>query len=177
MTTSKKNNDVDALAAEPSDLTLVSGTVVEVQRLRTRQLFKLMKIVTRGASAALEDMELPGADADTSDFTVKLLGAVIASIPEAEEETIEFLLSMVLPKGTIHKPRSKADLAHNRAIFDELTDELYNPEIEDTINLLTHIIETEAEDMQRLGKQLLQIIQTTTKSPAVSSSSPKTSES
>jgi hypothetical protein len=177
MTTKNTNKDVDALSADPTELTLASGTVVNVQRLRTRQLFKLLKIVTRGAGAALETMSLPDADSDTSEFTVQLLGAVIASVPEAEDETVEFIQSMVLPKGTILKAKTKSDLVHNRALFDELSDELYNPEIEDTIAILTRIIETEAEDMQRLGKQLLQIIQTTTKSQKASSSSPENLES
>jgi hypothetical protein len=102
------NTDIDTLASEPVPITLESGTEILIERLKTRQLMRLLKIVTTGAGDVLTELKF-SADMDTAEFTGQLLGAVILSIPEAEDETIDFLKTMVLPKGLIADPKSKPE--------------------------------------------------------------------
>jgi hypothetical protein len=156
------NTDVDILNETPTDVELEDGRIVVVQRLKTRQLFKLLKIVTAGGVAgSLSGLSLPGPDEDTSDFANQLMAIVAFSIPEAEDEAIEFIQSMVLPKGTNLTPKSKADRQANQDLFDDLEIYLANPEIEDTISIIETIIRTESKDIQRLGKRLMSTFKVT----------------
>ena len=88
------NNDVDAILAEPQILTLESGLPINVLRIRTRATMSLLKILTRGAGEALATIRF-GEGTSQEEFTGQLLGAVILSIPEAEDETIEFIQRVV----------------------------------------------------------------------------------
>ena len=45
-------NELDALDPDTAIVTLSTGTQVQVARLKSRQFFKLLRIVTRGASPA-----------------------------------------------------------------------------------------------------------------------------
>jgi hypothetical protein len=172
------NTDVDILNETPTEVTLEDGRVVVVQRLKTRQLFKLLKIVTAGGVAgSLSSLSLPGPDEDTSEFANQLMAIVAFSIPEAENEAIEFIQSMVLPKGTILKPKSKADREANAELFADLEDYLYNPDIEDTISIIETIIRTESKDIQRLGKRLMSTFKVTQGSKPVEKPSDEPSDS
>lgn len=166
MTTAKKSepivsNDVDALdPAQPThidSLVLSSGTTVNIEKLRTRQLFKLLKILTRGAGPLLGELDLdPNGDADN--FVTQLLTLIAFSIPEAEDEAIEFIQSMVTDPRTIARPRNKDEKATNAALQFDLEDELANPELEDTLAIVEAIVKNEAGDIQSLGKRLISML-------------------
>ena len=66
-------SETDVLLAEPTPLVLSSGLGVYVERLRTRQLMKLLKILTHGAGEALGDLLSEGTEGDVA---ARLLGAV-----------------------------------------------------------------------------------------------------
>ena len=102
MTTVKE--DIDAIAAEPQELTLESGFPIKVLRIRTRATMSLLKILTRGAGEALMAIRV-GSDTSQDEFVGTLLGAVVMSIPEAEDETVEFINRIVEPAKLIDKPR------------------------------------------------------------------------
>jgi hypothetical protein len=149
-----EESELDRLDPQSSEVKLVSGFLVEVVRLRTRQLFRLMRILTKGAGPALTQLNF-GQDAEQ--FGGQLLGIIIMAIPDAEQETIGFLQSMCKPAGLIDKGAaalSKAEAKHNDDLFARFTDETFNPELEDTIALLERIVENEAPDLQALGKKL-----------------------
>lgn len=162
MTTKKTSvavpEDVDALAPSPEFLTLDSGLVVRVERLRTRGMFKLLKIVTRGAGPIFAQMPLDFDD--TEKFMGQLLAVVVMAIPEAEEETIEFLRFMVVPEAYDEYAKSKADQQKNVELFEELSRELDDPALTDSIAIISKIIENEAHDIQALGKQLAALVKT-----------------
>jgi hypothetical protein len=157
------NTDIDTLASEPFPLTLESGTEILVQRLKTRQLMRLLKIITRGAGDVLTELKF-SSDMDAEMFTGQLLGAVILSIPEAEDETIDFVKTMVLPATYIEAPRTPAEREANEVHLLALSNELDNPELGDLVTIMEQIITNEAQHMLALGKRLALLLKVQQKS-------------
>lgn len=160
MTTKKPaNTDVETLTSKPSTVTLVSGTEVEVQRLKTIQTFALMKILTAGMAGSIGEL-LFSSDPDETEeeregsFAIRLIGTMLLAIPEATEETIDFVKSMVSPADLIKTPTSRGDKEFNLARFDALYEELNNPELEDLISIVERVIEVESPNIRALGKRL-----------------------
>lgn len=157
--------DVDALTAESDEnLTLSSGFVVRVERLKTRGMFKLLKIVTRGAMPMLSSGSLDFDDAEA--FVQQLLAVVVMAIPEAEQEAIEFIQSMVVPTEFDENAKTADQKQKNKELFDRLVTELDDPEIDDTISIIERIVANEAADIQALGKRLGSILKTQIKTSA-----------
>src|ERR1051325_7998633 len=99
-------SEIDALDPVPERVTLISGTVVELESLRSRQFFKFLRIITIGALPALRDGKLFSTDAvDEGEFASRLIAAMVMAVPNAEDETIEWLMSMVRPVGMIRGRR------------------------------------------------------------------------
>lgn len=147
--------EIDALVSEDPVLKLpASGIEVRILSLKTRQFFRLVKIITRGAGTALQDFRLDASQSQ-DEFAGKLIAVVLLSVPEAEDEAIQFIQSMVEPVGLIDGPAmTPADRAHNDKLWEPHRFELYNPELEDTVTVLEKIVEREAADIQSLGKRL-----------------------
>lgn len=147
------NTDIDTIASEPTPLTLESGFEIKIARLKTRALMALLKILTRGASEVLATLRF---DADTpqEEFTGQLLGATILAIPEAEDETVEFIQRMVTPAGLKEGRLSKADIQKNVELEAELRRELDDPELTDLVTIVSEIITAEAPHIRALGNQL-----------------------
>lgn len=151
------NIDIDTLSQEPTPVTLVSGLEIKIERLRTRALMALLKILTRGAGAVLGELQF---DSETSSeaFVGQLLGAVIVAIPEAEDETVEFINRMVTPvlkEGRL----SKADIAANADLEVQLRTELADPDLDDLLTIFSEIINIEGPHILALGKRLGVLIQ------------------
>ena len=142
-----------SIVGETTKLTLESGLEVNIERLRTRQLMRLLKIITVGAGDALTTITL-GEDSSQEQFTSSLIAAIIFAIPEAEDETIEFLLSMVSPVGVVERAKTKRDREANEELYEELYREFQNPELEDTVEIISRVIELEAPHILSLGKRL-----------------------
>lgn len=161
MTTKKTSavpNDVDALSPSPDSLTLESGLVVHVERLKTRGMFKLLKIVTRGAGPIIMQMPLDFNNSEA--FVSQLMGVIVMAIPEAEDEAIDFIRSMVTPSEYNPEAKTKTDIQRNKDLFEELMRELDDPEPSDTIAIISKIVENEAGNIQALGKQLAAVLKT-----------------
>lgn len=147
-------SDVDRLAPEPVERKLSTGSVVRIERLRTRQFFKLMRIITSGAGHMLMEYRLDG-DLNDKEFTGRLLGLVLLALPEAEQESIEFLQSMCVPVGLIEgRNLSAADKERNTELLTNYRAAMDNPELEDTLEIIETIVRVEAPDLQKLGKRL-----------------------
>jgi hypothetical protein len=148
------NTDIDTLAPEATPVALVSGTQIKVERLKTRALMSLLKILTRGASEVLPTLSFDP-NTSTEAFTGQLLGAVIIAIPEAEDEAVEFINRMVFPAGLHDGARLTAiEKAENEQAEAELRLELVDPEIDDLVTILEQIIKVEAPHIVALGKRL-----------------------
>lgn len=147
-------NDLKTIDPDPIQITLSTGTVVELQALKMRQFFKLMRIVSHGAGPSLMSTRI-SLDDPQDVFIIKLVSLVMFSIPDAEDETVEFLQSMVRPTGLIeNRSLNKQDKERNIELWAAFEAELYNPEPEDFVTLLEAIINNEAKDLQALGKRV-----------------------
>jgi hypothetical protein len=145
--------EVEAILLEPQSVTLASGTEVRVLRLKTRQLMKLMRILTTGAGTALAEIQFD-ADTPTDVIVPQLIALVAFSIPEAEEETIDFVRSMVEPANLIHDPRSKPEHEVNADLLSALDAELNNPELDDLMSIIETVAKVEGPHLASLGKRL-----------------------
>lgn len=147
--------DVEVIVPEDETVTLSTGTVVNIQPLKARQFFKLLRIVTHGAGGMLLNVQFSAEDSPEA-FGAKLLALLGFAIGDAEDEVIDFLLSMVEPVG-IKSGRNitKADREANKVLIEDLSAELYNPEVEDLVTLVEAIVIREAADLQALGKRLM----------------------
>ncbi len=162
------NPELDSL--DPQDegpVTLDSGTQVTINRLRTREMLSLLRVLTRGAGGALADLDFSG---ETTDFAARLLGVAIVSIPEAEDETITFVQRMVAPVGLIEGRRlSKPEQEINQEKWADLAAQVENPELEDLFTIVERVIKVEAPHMQALGKKFAFLIQTATRTGTTTS--------
>ncbi len=148
------NKDIDIIAADPTPLTLESGFEIHIERLRTRALMSLLKILTRGAAEVLPSLRF-GEDVSQEEFTGQLLAAIVLAIPEAEEETIAFVNRMVTPAGLVTEGRlTKQDVINNAQLEEELRAQLNDPELSDLVTILSQIITVEAPHIIALGNQL-----------------------
>lgn len=172
------NTDIDTLASEPSDLlTLESGFQVRVVRLKTRQLMSLLKILTAGMGGAIGSIISVGADGDAQDFAGQLLGGMLVSIPEAEEETIEFVKRMVEPGNLIEDAKTPQERESNDDQYTKLDILLDNPELDDLFTIVARIVEVEAPHIQALGKSLAVLIKAKSLSDTAKQGSKKSSGS
>ncbi len=149
--------ELDALDPVPEQVTLESGFVIELERLKARQFFKLLRIVTgSGALSQLANAGLFSMEGQTeADFTAQFVTVVLMSIPEAEDETIDFIRAMARPSGLrTGRKLNKQDEDHNLRLFLEFDQELNNPELDDLISIIEAIVRREASDIQALGKRL-----------------------
>src|SRR4051812_16887233 len=92
----KETKDIEVIIDEGDVVSLSTGTQVLIQPLKSRQFFKLLRIVTHGAGGLLMNMNFSGDDSPEQ-FAAKLLAIVGYAIPDAEDEVIDFLNSMVKP--------------------------------------------------------------------------------
>lgn len=164
MTTKETSNDVDALSPEPDTVTLESGFVVRVDHLKTRGMLKLLKIVTRGGGPIL--MQMPMDFEDPQTFMKQFLAVVVMAIPEAEDETIEFVRFMVTPAEYNSEARAqdKAALQKNEDLFKRLAEEFDDPDPLDFLTVIEKIVENESADILALGKRLAAVLKIQTAS-------------
>jgi hypothetical protein len=155
------DDELDRIDPIPEYLTLKGGIEVHLLPLRTRQLFKLLRIITHGAGQQLLTSGIDFND-DAQVFIQKLLGLVLFSIPDAEQEAIDFLQAMVEPGDLCEKQvrdMTKAEREGNIASWTTLNMELYNPDPSDTIDIIEVIVQRESGDLQALGKRLRQFLE------------------
>ena len=172
MTTS---DEIEPISDDPYHVYLPGlDETVGIEQLRTRQLFKFLKILTVGAGPALADLNI-SADTEEAELTQQLLMVLLVSVPEAEDEVIDFIRSMLRPDGLIDPVRSKADTAKNVELYSELYAKLQNPLPQDTIAILIQVVKNEAPNMIALGKSLAALIPTVSSAAKPKTSSKKSS--
>lgn len=147
--------ELHVLDPTPEPVKLADGTVVEIQDLKTRQFFKLLRIITRGSMPMFADGDFFNVDGDAEEFTRRLLSVLILSIPDAEDEAIDFLRSLVRPAGLIEgRKLNKADAERNAELTARVDLVLDNPELDDLVTIIETVVRREAADIQALGKRL-----------------------
>jgi hypothetical protein len=153
-------SELDRLDPQPVLCKMSTGFQLEIVRMRTRQFFRLLRVLTHGAGPALMQTGLDF-KADSSEFATKLLVLTVMSIPDAESEAVQFLSSMCKPAGIVEKTAaqlSKQETEANQALWAQFAEEMHNPELEDTIDLIEIIITQEAPELQALGKKLQRVM-------------------
>lgn len=142
-----EKDEIEALLSTPNGpFELSSGTAVVVRQMNLREFLRLLRIISRGAGATLGSISL---DFDNPDqFVQTLLAMILFAVPEAEQETVEFIQTIVEPANLARDP--KLALEQRGALLDELD----NPDLEDMINILGVIVASEGRDLQKLGKRL-----------------------
>lgn len=147
---------------------LSTGYALDIMRLKTRQLFRLLKVLTHGAGPALMQNNLDFGG-DSQEFGQRLLALVIMSVPDAENEFIEFLASMCQPHGLVVRKGgklNKQETEDNTALWARFNEELHNPEPMDLLDVVEVVIKQESPDLQALGKRLAALFSTFSKTGA-----------
>lgn len=168
-------NEIDSLDPIPEVVTLESGFRIRIESLKARQFFKLLRIVTHGALPGMQKAGLFDSmdELDTDEFMGRLLSITLLSIPDAEDETIEFIRAMVYPDGlTERKALNKQDAERNALLWEALDAEMDNPELDDVVTIVEAIIKRESEDIQALGKRLASMFKLAEKTGQIPSTSP-----
>ena len=157
-------DELEVFDPSPSTITLSTGTVVEIEGLKTRQFFKLLRIITRGALPQLQDMSLfnmKDGEMDSGEFAGRLISLLLLSIPEAENEAIDFVQAMCRPVGLIQRRSgiklNKQEVAQNTDKWAAVITELDNPSLDDLVSVIEAIVNAEAGDLLALGKRLRQM--------------------
>lgn len=148
--------EISRILPDSTQITLSNGVLVNVERLRTRQFLKLLKILTRGAGTMLMEYRLDG-DLTSEEFQGRLIALVGLSIPEAEEEAIDFLKAMTVPVGLkpgTDRQLSDFDKKANQGLWAGYEEAMVNPDLDDLINIIELVVRAESGDMQRIGKRL-----------------------
>jgi hypothetical protein len=149
--TEPARTEPEILLADPEPFKLESGRLINLNPLKMRELLKLMRIITRGAAPMLGTL-FQSHNLDNPDrFAEQLLALLIFAIPEAEDETIDFLRAMV------KAPEPWLDPPHNKRPNPDYADfliELNNPDPLDFITIFEEIITREKDDLASLGKRL-----------------------
>jgi hypothetical protein len=171
--------EMDALDPQARFLTLEDGMEVEVVPLKTRQLFRMLRILTHSAGGRLLDFNF---NLSAEDFTERLVVLFALSIPDAEDETIEFLRSMVQPAGLMGKGKSdrqlnKQEREHNDAAWAKVNAVMFNPDPMDTMSLIEAIVRLESPHLQSLGKALAAMLPTALRAELSGRTPPTSSES
>ena len=154
------DSELDRLDPQPVECKFSTGFTVDVVRMRTRQFFRLLRVLTHGAGPAVMRSGL-NFGAGGAEFTQQLLTLVIMSIPDAEQEAVQFLASMCRPAGLPDKPDTaltKQERESNQALWDQFNEELHNPDLADTFDLIEVIVKQEAPELQALGKKLERVM-------------------
>lgn len=175
MTTENETSEVDTLVSEPKRLTLTNGAVVEVSRIKIRQLFKLLKVLSSGDTLGV--ISLYG-DVSNEEFSKTLVFAMLTAIPEAEEESIDFIRSLVAP--VVPHPEgsrlTSAQIADNAEAMAKFSQAMENPDLDDFVDILIPVVQTEAPHIKALAKKLGALLEAQQKSlEAKASSKPKSS--
>lgn len=168
------SEELDALDPQLDTVTLESGLKLRVERLKTRQFFKFLRILTKGALPTVSGTNLLNLDpeADPSEFATRLISLVLLAIPEAEDEAVDFIKSMVVPVGLVDRPKNKLDAERNAERWLMIDDELENPELDDVVTIFERVILNEAGNMQALGKRLAGLFKLAQKTGQLKSQSP-----
>lgn len=184
------NPEIDKLDPLPEVVKLRSGLHVRFEALRSRQFMKLLRIVTHGALPGMSQAGLLNLQNLSNDeFLGQFLTITLLSIPDAEDETIAFIRSMVYPDGLIErKGLNKQDVERNKELWEALDEELENPDLDDLVTIIESVVKRESEDIFALGKRLAAMMKLAAKTgqlspnrkastPASSADSPEPSTS
>lgn len=138
-------DEITALLETPNGpFKLSTGSTVVIRQLKLREFLALLRIITRSGAIGSIDFNFD----DPQAFVQNLLVAILFAIPEASDETVDFVRLIVEPAVLDSAPEKS--LEQRQALFDEL----FNPDLEDIINIMGVVVASEGQDLAKLGKRL-----------------------
>lgn len=155
------NPDIENILSEPTEIELTNGMKVEVQRLKTIQMLRLLRIFTRGIG---ENIGAFSFDPEDPDFAQNIVMLAFLAIPEAEQETVDFVQSMVVPVGYNERAKTKEEREKNDELYAEFLVAMRNPEIDDLFSIVEVAIKNEVPHLTALGKRVATLLQAQQKS-------------
>jgi len=133
-------DELEALMPDGASIT-VAGVECRVRRIRTRELLRLIRIMTEGLGGRLALLDFGSAESD-EDLASKVVAALVSAIPYAEDELIGFVQTVVEPRSS--------DVSDVKLVASELQ----NPDVGTLVRVLTAVVEQEADEWVRLGKDV-----------------------
>ena len=109
-----------------SDIVLLNGIEVRVAEMRMRELLMLLRIVTVGGGMLIGSIDLNFDDPEV--FASQMQALFLFSMPEAIEETVQFLTAVVRPVSD--DPDAK------RALLEYM----HNPDIDGSVEVITQLV-------------------------------------
>lgn len=134
---------LDTILPEPGTVT-VDGVRCQINRLRMRELMKLVRVLTTGVGDGLSRLDYSAGD---DAFAQQLLGLAIVGIPEAEDEFAELLQAVVVPVD----PRYS----------EQVREAMDNPEADLLVDIIQLVVAQEQESFGALLGKLRNLIGTT----------------
>lgn len=157
-----ERHEIDVLDPPPDTVTLENGMILRIKPLKARQFFKLLRIITHGGAQMLTRLQWTSLE-DPDAFATQLVAVIVFAIPEAEQETIDFIISMI---------EFPEDEKLHGAIFAEISE----PEIEDLFTIIENIVQREKGDLVALGKRLAKLWKVADKTGQIRSQTTASSE-
>jgi hypothetical protein len=124
-------HDLETLIpALPSEVT-VAGVLCTVNRVRTRELMLLARVLTRGIG---ENMKMVDFEDDAAES--QILGLLVVAIPEAGDEVLDLIQALVKPAEKLpdSDPRARA-----------FREEMANPDVATTLDVLGVLVRQEKD--------------------------------
>jgi hypothetical protein len=170
VTPDPKAGEIDRIDPDPgAPFEIQNGNKYRLQRLKTRQFMRLLRVLTVGAGPMLvqEAFRFAGTastdeerEKESREFAQRFLTLVMLSIPDAEQQTLDFIKSMVLPAEFLDQAGlTEQQMQRNGTLLGEQEKDWHNPEIEDTIAVCERIVRQEARDLYELGNRLARMWQ------------------
>ena len=128
--------DLDAIDPVGTEIT-VAGAACVVNRLKAREFLALVRVLTVGLGDGLRAVSGSLSMDDEEALGQELLALLLLAIPEAGEEFLAFVRTIVTPKD----PRQTS----------EVLAALENPELDVMIEVAEKVVMQEAEDLQGLA--------------------------
>jgi hypothetical protein len=129
--------EMDEIVQTPSGKVTIGTSEYEVRRIRTREVFTIMRILT-GSNMMGEVVEALGdSDEDPDNAAKRLVAGLMVAIPYAEDDFLKLIQRLVVVPAEDLK---------------DVAEQLANPTIELTMEILKVIVYQEAGELVRLGK-------------------------
>lgn len=122
--------DLESLIPQLPESVTVAGVPCVVNRVRTRELMLLARVLTRGIGANMDMVDFDAENADS-----QMMGLLIVAIPEAGEEVVDLIRALVRP----------AEKLTDDALRKAFQAEMANPDVDTTMDVLGVLVRQEKE--------------------------------
>lgn len=124
--------DLEKLVPQLPESVTVAGVLCKVNRVRTRELMLLARILTRGIG---ENMAMVDFKGDPDEVEAQVLGLLVVAIPEAGDEVLDLLRVIVQPAEKIVDEQQRNAFAR----------EMGNPDVDTMLDALGVMVRQERE--------------------------------